>query len=245
MANATVVTATASFSLINTDITDYPGAGLSVTPFIPGTTIGGNFVPVNAILDSVQITYQMKISGTYTVTNTNIAGGSDETIKGTTHSQGFLYLFTPTSNTCTQSCLGASAATDDIFGGAGPNPSFTQSSGTVLHPGQTSGVQSYSNKQDTVSSDLYTSGSSLYRGVSIYSAVQSPWKVYFSTFSEAGTFVTGGNNASAAFTNQALGLVSVDYTYHLGVPTPEPATITLMGSAILGLAVWRRRRTQK
>jgi hypothetical protein len=245
MANATVVTATASFSLINTDITDYPTLGLSVTPFIPGTTIGGNYVPLNAILDSVQITYQMKISGSYTVTNTNDPGGSDETIKGTTDSLGFLYLFAPTSNACVQDCVGASAATDDIFGGAGPNPSFTQSSGTPLHPGQTSGVQNFSNKQDTVSSDVYTSGSSLYRGVSIYSAVQSPWKVYFSTFSEAGTLETGGNNASAAFTNKVQGAVSADYTYHLGVATPEPATMTLMGGAMVGLALWRMRRTAK
>lgn len=60
----------------------------------------------------------------------------------------------------------------------------------------------------------------------------------------AGTSVgSGGGNLTTSFNTRAAGSMSVTYTYDNGITaTPEPGTIGLLGSALLGFGFFGRKR---
>jgi len=55
------------------------------------------------------------------------------------------------------------------------------------------------------------------------------------------TFSGGGNNISFGINDSATFQAEVDYTYFIPSGTPEPATILLMGGALVGVGLLRKR----
>jgi hypothetical protein len=59
------------------------------------------------------------------------------------------------------------------------------------------------------------------------------------------TFSGGGGNLGAAQTTNASAVATVIYNYTIPTGTPEPATMTLFGSALLGIGFFARKRIKK
>ena len=56
------------------------------------------------------------------------------------------------------------------------------------------------------------------------------------------TFTGGGGNINSSQTTYGTAVATITYTYEVITGTPEPATMALMGSSLLGLALLKRRK---
>jgi hypothetical protein len=236
-ANADQVVYTSTLSPTNVDITN---TSLAVTPFQAGA--GG--VPLDAVLNYFTITFNETIAGSLTVIN---GGVSAQTVTATLDSDGLLYLFnpTPSGDLVDGKIPQAAPPCDDAFGGppsttAGPNtngcsgsdpdPSFKKSV-INLAAGSSAGPFTYSKSGSAITSSISDPTS--------LAAVQSAWNVYLDTASNL--TITSGASGNATYSDQVSGTVAVTYNYTEVTGTPEPATMVLFGSALVGLGLLRKR----
>jgi hypothetical protein len=210
-----------------------------MTPFSPG--VGG--VPGDAVLQSFTITFNETIGGNLNVMNT---GSSTQTITATLDTEALLYLFnpTPSGDLSDGSVPPSSPPCDDAFGGIASttaNPNINGCNGTdpdaafkktvSLASGASAGPFSYSKSSSAVTSSI--------SDMTSLSAVQSAWNVYVDTASNLN--INSGAAGSATYTDAVSGAVTVTYDYTEPSSTPEPATLVLFGSALVGLGLIRKR----
>jgi len=232
-----IVTYTSTLPSTPVDITN---DALAMTPFQAG--VGG--VPADAVLQSFTITYSENIAGSITIMNT---GGSAQTVSATVDTDGLLYLFnpTPSGDLVDGSIPVDSPPCDDAFGGpptstpgpnangctgSDPDPLFKK---TVAHlaAGGSAGPFAYSASSSAMTSADMSSGD--------LSTVESAWNVYLDTATNL--TITSGGNGMATYVDNVSGTVSVAYDYIEVASTPEPATMVLFGSALVGLGLVRKR----
>ena len=228
---ATVVTGIASADAIFvstlpeslTDITDTP---IAMTPFTPGT----NGIPLDAVLQSFTVSFNQTILGDETITN---SGLSSSNVFTSIESQGLVYLFTSTPGGDLP-IVPPSAPSDDSFGGAGPDPTYTKNL-TGLAPGGSFST-SY-NKSASAVTGTISDPTSL-------SLAQSAWNAYVdtATFKTVGS---GDGDGGATYTNNVEGSLTVDYSYIEESGAPEPTTMVLFGGALVALGAIRKRVRSK
>jgi hypothetical protein len=236
-ANATqVVSYTSTLAPVTVDITN---DALAVTPFAAG--VGG--VPLDALLQSFTVTFNEGIAGNLTVMNT---GSSTQLITATLDTEGLLYLFnpTPSGDLVSGSVPPSAPPCDDAYNGIAsttPNPNINGCNGTdpdaafkksvTLASGASAGPFSYNATASSVTSSISDPTS--------LTAVQSAWNVYIDTASNLN--INSGAAGNAVYTDQVSGGVTVTYSYIETGAAPEPTTMVLFGSALVGLGLLRKR----
>jgi hypothetical protein len=225
---STVVSYTSSFGTTSTDILNTTLAMQKFDPSLLSVPVG-----FTAVLKSFTVSYSQTISTTnLTVTNTGATSG---TVAATISSVGYLYLFNPTPASWTIPGPGLNPLNlpnDDVFAGGGPAPSYSRSP-VALAAGATSAPVSRTNTQ-SATSGVYNDAPSL-------ALVQSNWNAYVDTFTSTFISVSGTGGGIAEFSNFANGSVTVNYSYDLESGVPEPATMSLMGVALLGIGLARKK----
>jgi hypothetical protein len=216
-----IIAYTSVFPATATDVTDVP---IAITPFQDGV----NGVPLDAVLQSFTITYNESIIGSISVSNT----GTNSTIGATVDSLGLLYAFTSTP-AGDLPINPASPPSDDVFGGAGPDP-FFHTTAALTH-NQTAGPFNY-NKSASAISGIINDSTSL-------TDAQSAWNVYLDSATNVSTSATGSGVGGATYANTVAGTVTVTYDYIEESAIPEPATLVLFGSALIGLGLLRKRKS--
>lgn len=218
LASADTISFQTSIDPVATDVTNLQKA---ITPFVAGT----NGIALNAVLQSFTIYFNMTDAGTVKATNSSTSSSS--TITATLNSTGYIYLFNPVPSIDPNN-----PPTDDVFGGNGPAGSVTKKFFSVA-PGATTSAVAYS-AASSATSGVISDASSL-------ASVQSPFNVYVSTLTSTLVGATNGNG-SASYSNQVSGVVGVTYNYYIPSTTPEPTTMALFGSALVGLGFIRKRK---
>jgi hypothetical protein len=220
-ATADTVTTTSTLSSASLDITD---TALSITPFTPGS----NGVPLGSILTGFTVTFADAVSGTVTFTNT---GASTASYNATPDTLGLLYLFTSAASHGDTPIDPLNPPSDDAFAGSDPDASASKISAKNLAKGGSYTSPTYTSSGSATSALDSTAGD--------LTLVQSAWDVYISTATtlnaNLGGVGTVSNNATVS------GTVSVTYDYST---SPEPATLVLFGSALVGLGLIRKRLTK-
>jgi hypothetical protein len=168
-------------------------------------------IPLTAVITSIDLTINGEITGSIRLTNN---AGTTQLVSGTTNSNFF------------GSALAGFSFTSPLF-----NPSFTTgfqsltAADSVLFSGLDSGLVSETRTN--------TTNFAPYLGIGNFA-------ISFSTISGFNLTGGGGQVASAQTTN-AFASAAVTYNYTIPSGTPEPATMLLFGSALVGLGVYRRR----
>jgi len=217
VASADTLIVVANLSVpISTDISDF---GINVSSFQPGS----NGVPLNATLQSFTVQLSDEIAGDFTLSNTT--GTTKTGPTGAVDTASTLHLFLTGSL--------------DIFAGAGPDP--TGSNGvSSLAANETSGSLAYDSglvsgavATDTNPGDLTSASTG------------STWVAYLDTVTNLSGSPSGIQVSLQGSNEITNGSLTVTYNYTTPGPIPEPATLTLLGFAILGLGVAGKRLSRR
>lgn len=225
----TIITYTISIPLALT-ATDVVNATGTVTAWNPGGSNASDFIvptsgptmaslPSNAHLQFYDIVVSENVQGTIVIQNGNADafGAANFSID----TQGALGINHPISTD--------GNFTNDVFGGAGPDPKKVFNVSGLAAGATTSSSFSITSTKDTGHlSDGATT------------APPDPWTAYLFTFTSQGSSGLGGNG-HLTFTDSVLATITVSYDYIIPSGTPEPTTMVLFGSALVGLGLIRKR----
>jgi hypothetical protein len=212
-------------STVGPQTTDAIDATLTLPTFDPGV----NGIPLNAVLDFYTISVTETINGTISVTNGTTTPFGTGAFFGV-DTLGAVSIGSPLSGDHQPDGVAGDAA-NDIFGGNGPDPKATLSV-AGLAVGAT-GNTTYSKSATDTTGDLFGTATSTPPDA-------DPFTLYFSTFTGQDSGGLGGNGNNQ-YTETVTLQATVNYDYIIPSGTPEPATMALMGGALVGLGLLGKR----
>lgn len=234
VAGATTLVQTFTLPPTQTDITGTQGTGTFEDFLTLCPTCGSNW------LNSVTLSITVNGTTTIVLTNTDTVDSSNT----------FLYQTYSNLN-----LVGTAPSTDisDLFTDLGNNiTSYAAGGGCTAVPGH-AGEPGYLNMCNT-GSVTYAPGQQITYGpitATDSSGVQNAVSV--TPYDTTGTFTLGfqtatnqsftggGGQDSNSQTTKASATITVDYNYSIPGSAPEPATLFLMGSALVGVGLLRKR----
>jgi len=254
---------------VPTQLTELNNANVQLTAWNPGgsgsfNTIASDttsYAPITntgvtmASLDTPGVTYTLQ---SYDILVTSsVTGSFSATATGTTSAQGYTFLSSYTAASLGSTMTGLTSTNDpvnDFFndgsnGSSGPDPTTSHLNINSLAPGNTQGPSTFSKTQSsdyglTLQTDTQGTGyTPVAAGTGVTVSGTSPLNFYFSTATGVTTSLTSGN-VSTSQTTSVHELVTVVYdftTSSSGGVIPEPATMVLFGSALVGLGLLRKR----
>jgi hypothetical protein len=217
--------------------------------FVSGVTMASLNTPgIVYTLQSYDVLIQSTVSGSFSVTAT-----------GSTSANGSVHLdsYTAASLGSTMSALtSASDPANDFFNTAspppdgGPDPATTNIAITNLAPGSVQGPNTFTKTKGADYGNFIANGGpptgSSYTpqtaGTGLTVSGASPLNFYFSTLTGVDINLTTGNISNTQTTSiSELVTVVYDFTTSASSTTPEPTTMLLFGSAMVGLGLLRKR----
>jgi hypothetical protein len=244
IASADSISFTVTIGPTDTDITDTlaqltgwnPGGSISPFDFDAASSSSNSITTMHGIssgatLLSYNITDTATLSGNFTVTNTSSSSTSEAKVGVDSVVAASIGAFLAPPLTFN------SDPANDVFGGNGPDPAtFTE---PVSKNGFSTGV--LAENGGTFTSPTFNASATANTGVvtSNLGQVKTPGalNLYTSSFSNDDSTASGGNNVFSINTTIAQQItITYDYT-----STPEPATLAIMGGALIGLSLLGKR----